>query len=51
MPDACILNDRVVIDRDVARAAGQRQKVAVATPVLAVDIGEEIVTDDDPRVC
>ena len=38
-----ILRDRVVVDRDVARPAGQQEKIAAAAPVLAVDVGEHVV--------
>src|SRR5262249_47079317 len=46
-PLAVVGDDGVVVDGDVARAAGERQEVAVAAPRTAVDICEEIVADDD----
>jgi hypothetical protein len=42
-----ILGDRVVVDRDVARPAGQQEKIAAAAPVLAVDVGEHVVAHRD----
>ena len=46
-PVRLVLNHRVVIDGDVARAAEQHQEIAVPAPVPAVDVGEEVVADRD----
>ena len=42
-----LLHERVVIDNDVARASEQHERVAVAAPVLLVNIGEDVVANRD----
>ena len=41
----CALDDRVVIDRDVARRVAQKREVAVAAPRVAIDAVEHVVVD------
>ena len=41
------LDDRVVIDRDVARRVAQQREVAVAAPRVAIDAVEDVVVDAD----
>src|SRR5438067_10933393 len=42
-----LLHDRVVIDRDVARASNQEERIPVASPILLVDIGQHVVANRD----
>jgi hypothetical protein len=36
-----------VIDRDIARASGKRDEVAIASPSIGVDAGKDVVPDLD----